>query len=262
MQSPCSPWGLLRSGWLLLGHSFKQHQTNAIRSLKMEKKFKHNDRTADQSKRVKASLPQSSSCHVVTQPFDMVVQAALVQSNRGILVASNERECQCIWLVRLQLCWTFLFLRFLLSSLALMKPFKRLTGSNGQPNRGSLWRRTKESVSVPDSSDLNCAELFSFCNFCFHPAHWWNVFREPQDAFQIWFWTSPYPPWLARDRLLSATAQQNWQPWLKWRKECAATRQAKLKMCSLSGTTHRTAWLDKLDSWTVNRGLVEKVYSL
>ena len=250
MQSPCSPWGLLRSGWLLLGHSFKQHQTNAIRSLKMEKNFKHNDRTADQSKRVKASLPQSSSCHVVGQPFDTAVQAALVQSNRSILVASNERECQCIWLVRLQLCWTFLFLRFLLSSLALMKPFKRLTGSNSQPNRGSLWRRTKESVSVPDSSDLNCAELFSFCNFCFHPAHWWNVFREPQDAFQIWFWTSPYPPWLARDRLLSATAQQNWQPWRKWRKECAATRQAKLKMCSLSGTTYmytgRRDWIN----WT------------
>ena len=59
------------------------------------KKFKHNDRTADQSKRVKASLPQSSSCHVVGQPFDTVGQAALVQSNRGILVASNERECQC-----------------------------------------------------------------------------------------------------------------------------------------------------------------------
>ena len=46
-----------------------------------------------------------------------------------------------------------------------MKPFKRLTGSNGQPNRGSLWRRTKESVSVPDSSDLNCAELFLVLQF-------------------------------------------------------------------------------------------------
>ena len=155
MQSPCSPWGLLRIGWLLLGHSFKQHQTNAIRSLKMEKIQAANNRTADQSKRVKASLPQSSSCHVVGQPFDTVVQAALVQSNRVSLWGRTKKSVSVSDSSRLELCWTFLVLRFLLSSLARMKPFKRLTGSNGQPTRGSLWRRTKESVSVPDSSDLN-----------------------------------------------------------------------------------------------------------
>ena len=52
-----------------------------------------NDRTADQSKRVKASLPQSSSCHVVGQPFDTVVQAALVQSNRVSLWGPTGYPC-------------------------------------------------------------------------------------------------------------------------------------------------------------------------
>ena len=60
-----------------------------------------------------------------------------------------------------------------------------------QSNRVSLWRRTKESVSVSDSSDWNCADLFSFSAFCFNPAHWWN----------------------RSNVLLSANAQQNWQPW-------------------------------------------------
>ena len=247
MQSPCSPWGPLRSGWLLLGHSFKQNQTNAIRSLKIEKNSSIT--TEQQTNQNEYSFLTS----VIVLPCSWTAfwhggTGSSCPVKQGILVASNERECQCIWLVRLELCWTFLVLRFLLSSLALMKPFKRLPGSNGQPNRGSLWRRTKESVSVPDSSDLNCAELFSFCNFCFHPAHGWNVFREPQDAFQIWFWTSPYPPWLPRDRLLSATAQQNWQPWLKWRKECAAMRQAKLKRCFLFRAQHtgRRDWIN----WT------------
>ena len=78
--------------WLITFRAFIQATSNKRDTLlENGKKFKHNDRTADQSKRVKASLPQSSSCHVVGQPFDTVVQAALVQSNRGILVASNER---------------------------------------------------------------------------------------------------------------------------------------------------------------------------
>ena len=93
--------------WLITFRAFIQATSNKRDTiLENGKKFKHNDRTAGQSKRVKASLPQSSSCHVLGQPFDTVVQAALVQSNRV-----------------------------------------------------SLWRRTKESVSVSDSSDWNCAEL-------------------------------------------------------------------------------------------------------
>ena len=128
------------------------------------KKIKHNDRTADQSKRVKASLPQSFSCHVVGQPFDTVVQAALVQSNRV-----------------------------------------------------SLWRRTKESVSVSDSSDWNCVELFAFSAFCFHPAHWWN----------------------RSNVLLSATAQQNCQPWpvkqgilvASNERECQCTWLVRFELC-------------------------------
>ena len=108
--------------WSITFRAFIQATSNKRDTiLENGKIFKHNDRTADQSKRVKASLPQSSSCHVVGQPFDTVVRAALFQSNRI-----------------------------------------------------SLWRRAKESVSVPDSSDWNCAELFSFSAFCFHPSLWWN----------------------------------------------------------------------------------------
>ena len=97
--------------WLITLRAFIQATSNKHDTLlENGNKFKHNDRTADQSKRVKASLPQSSSCHVVGQPFDTVVQAALVQSKK------------------------------------------------------------KESVSVSDSADWNCAEPFSFSAFCFHPS--------------------------------------------------------------------------------------------
>ena len=142
--------------WLITFRAFIQATSNKRDTiLEKWKKFKHNDRTADQSKRVKASLPQSSSCHVVRQPVynltrwyrqllssqtgypcgverkrvsvyltrqigtvlnfsrsplsafiprsDETVQTPYwQQSNKrdtpakqGILVASNERECQC-----------------------------------------------------------------------------------------------------------------------------------------------------------------------
>ena len=63
--------------WLITFRAFIQATSNKRDTLlENGKKFKHNDRTADQSKRVKASLPQSWSCHVVGQPFDTVVRSS------------------------------------------------------------------------------------------------------------------------------------------------------------------------------------------
>ena len=134
--------------WLITFRAFIQATSNKSDTLfESVKKFKHNDRTADQSKRVKASLPQSSSCHVVGQPFDTVVQAALVQSNRV-----------------------------------------------------SLWRRTKESVSVSDSSDFGTVLKF---------------YRSPLSAFiprsDETVQTSYWQQWPAKQGFLVASNERECQ---------------------------------------------------
>ena len=159
--------------WLITFRAFIQATSNKRDTLL--EKWKKNSSILRQNSRLietsQASLPQSSSCHVVGQPFDTVVQAALVQTNRISLWRRTKESVSASD----SSDWNRV-LNFSRSPLSAFIPRSDETVQTSYwqqwpAKQGSLWRRTKESVGVPDSSDLNCAELFSFCNFCFHPAH-------------------------------------------------------------------------------------------
>ena len=251
--------------WLITFRAFIQATSNKRDTLleKWKKKLKHIT-TEQLTNRNESSFLTS----VIVLPCSWTAfwhggTGSSCPDKQDILVASNERECQCIWLVRLELCWTFLVLRFLLSSLALMKPFKRLTGSNGQPNRDpcgverkrvsvfltrQIWTvlnfsRSAISAFIPRTDETSSENHKTLSRFDFERLLILLGYLETDYCQQLHSRTGSHG--LSEERNALPRGKQNWKG-----------------VCSLLGTTHRTAWLDKLDSWTVNRGLVEKVYSL